>query len=101
MNTTPDASRCLLAALAAMALGGCGAPHGGPSAVGAARSGPFYGLEAASGGNSAGSATVHSDEDARCAMHRGMDAAPAQRDMQGLSPEQRRERMEEMRRHCR
>lgn len=101
MNTTPDASRCLLAALTALALGGCGAPHGGPAAVDAARSGPFYGLEAASGGNTAGSATGHSDEDPMCAMHRDMDAAPLQRDMHGLSPDQRRERMEEMRRHCR
>lgn len=101
MNTTPDASRRLLAAVAALALAGCAAPQGDPTAVDAARSGPFYGLGAATGGNTAGSATGHSDEGAMCAMHRGMDAAPAQRDMQGLSPDQRRERMEEMRRHCR
>jgi hypothetical protein len=110
MNITPGASRRLTAALAALALAGCAAPHGGPStaATSAPPSGPFYGLETATGASSAGSATRHSDDEAMCAMHRDMEAAPDQqarqavqeRGMQGMSPEQRREHMEMMRRHC-
>ena len=110
MNTTPDTSRRLMAVLAALALAGCAAARGGPStaATNAPPSGPFYGLETATGGSSAGSATRHSDDEAMCAMHRDMQAAPdegarrsvEERHMQGMSPEQRRQHMEMMRRHC-
>lgn len=110
MNTTLDASLRLMAALAALALAGCAASHGGPStaATAAPPSGPFYGLETATGGGAAGSATRHSDEGTMCAMHRDMQGAPnaearravEERHMQGMSPEQRRQHMEMMRRHC-
>lgn len=103
MKTTPDASRRMMAALAALALAGCaaspgGQPHGGqhagPStaATAAPASGPFYGLETTTGGSAAGSATRHSDEGTKCAMH--------ERHMQNMSPEERRKHMEMMRRHC-
>lgn len=119
MKTTADASLRMTAALAALALAGCAASHGGqpqdgrhagPSTAATAPppSGPFYGLETATGGGVAGSATRHSGEGAMCAMHRDMKDAPneearraiAERHMQGISPEQRQQHMEMMRRHC-
>ncbi|WP_292044475.1 hypothetical protein [Massilia sp. UBA6681] len=110
MNITPDASRRLTAVLAALAVAGCAASHGGPStaATSAPPSGPFYGLETATGGGAAGSATQHSGDGTMCAMHREMQAAPneaarraiAERQMQGMSPEQRDQRMQMMRQHC-
>lgn len=110
MKTTPDVSRRWTAVLAALVLAGCAALHGGPptAATGAPPSGPFYGLQTAAGASGAGGATRHSDDEAMCAMHRDMQAAPDQqarhaiqeRGMHGMSPEQRREHMELMRRHC-
>lgn len=112
MNTTPDVSRRWTAVLAALALAlaGCATSHGGPStpATDAPPSGPFYGLETATGRGAAGSATRHSDEGMMCAMHREMQAAPneearraiVERHMQGMSPEQRDQHMDMMRKHC-
>lgn len=99
-----------MAALAALALAGCAASHGGPSTTAPSTppSGPFYGLETATGGSTAGSATRHSGDEAMCAMHRNMETAPdegarqaiEERHLHGMSPEQRRQHMETMRRHC-
>ncbi len=119
MNITPDALRRLKAALAALALAGCaaspgGQPHGAHPAGSSADatptppSGPFYGLETTTGGSAAGSATGHSAEETMCAMHRNMEDAPKdearrameERRLQGMSPEQRRQHLEMMRRHC-
>ncbi|MFN3791124.1 hypothetical protein [Massilia sp.] len=92
MKTIPDVSSSLAAALAALALGGCAASQGGPSAAGSEPpSGPFYGIDTATGGTSAGNATRHSGEEAKCAM---------EKDMQDMSPEERRRHMETMRQHC-
>lgn len=119
MKTVPDAALRIMAVLAALVLGGCAASHGGPSpgghhagpstaAAAPPPSGPFYGLETTTGGSAAGSATRHSDEGAMCAMHQDMKNAPneearramVERHMQGMSPEQRQQHMEMMRRHC-
>lgn len=118
MNTAPEVLLRLMAALAALALAGCAAapgsgPHaahhaGPPSAATAPPpSGPFYAQEA-TGGSAAGSATQSGDMRGMCAMHREMAGAPneaarramVERHMAGMSPEQRRQRMEMMRRHC-
>lgn len=118
MNTIPDVLPRLMAALAALALAGCAAApggrpyaahHAGPpsAATGAPPSGPFYGQEA-TGGGAAGSATQSGDMRGMCAMQREMAGAPneaarramAERHMAGMSPEQRRQRMEMMRRQC-
>ena len=118
MNTTLDASLGRMAALAAAtaaaaALGGCAASHGGqpggagPSA-GEPASGPFYGHALTTGGSATGSTTRHSGEGAMCAMHRDMENAPdeaarraiEERRLQGMSPGQRRQHMDMMRRQC-
>ncbi len=119
MNISPGALRRLTAVLAALALAGCaatpgGQPDGAHSAGSSADatptppSGPFYGLETATGGSAAGSAMGHSAEETMCAMHRDMGDAPKdearramqERRLQGMSPEQRRQHLEMMRRHC-
>ncbi|MDK6076018.1 hypothetical protein [Massilia varians] len=119
MNTTPHVSRRLTAALTALALAGCAASTGAPphgeqqagsstAATAIPPSGPFYGLETTTGGSAAGSATRHSGDEATCAMDHSMGDAPKdearrameERRLQGMSPEQRRQHLEMMRRHC-
>lgn len=118
MKTTPDLLLRLMAALAATALAGCAAapggqpdaaPHAGEStaATGIPPSGPFYG-QGATGGSAAGSATQSGDKGGMCAMHRNMEGASTEearrateeRHLAGMSPEQRRQHMEMMRRQC-
>ena len=94
MNITPDALLGRATALAAaLALAGCAAQRAGPSpaATAAPPSGPFYGLETATGGNAAGSATGSGTGPA--------GQAPGCDMLRNMPPEQRRRHQDTMR-HC-